>query len=377
MPLKIKSLLLKNFKCWDECLLSFQSRLVVFHGNGGVGKSSILEGFSMFGCGRGMSMLGYEELANFNSNVKEWGIDCVVESDDECSSESQLKVIGGSGGKRFFINSKESTQNALSKIIIPFWFPQDFLFGFFTSSAYRLKFLDYLVCFFDSSHAKRLIKYKKISLNRLRMLLSDEYNEEWLSAIEDEMALLWEEICAMRNLFLIDAESRRKRLIDNLPQNLLILCSKMLFSIFPTKNLIVESAQNFFRNLLNSVRKMDCKAKKSTVGPHSYDFQILLLGSANCLSRSERILASLILIRSVGFVESRGLFVLLDGFFDGIDVGNRDSILNIVQQLIVDGAGGIWLTLTESQIDWINNDMAIDVVNVKSHKGFVCLSDVH
>lgn len=191
---KITSLKLFNYRNYSQISLEFNSNIIVLHGDNGVGKTNIMEAITFLSSGRNMRSAKLSEVTNFAMQNTPWGVNAKIEN---ANGEEEIGVGLGytkeahTEKKIIKINGDVVNKKAILDEYISVYFltpDKDQTFSNGTTS--RREFLDDICSFFHKPYAELLAAYEKLKSQRLRLILKSgiEANNEWLSAIEKQMA---------------------------------------------------------------------------------------------------------------------------------------------------------------------------------------------
>lgn len=195
---RIKSIQLRNFRSYRFLNLNANADYIIFIGENGAGKTNILEGLSLLSSTKGLRKASMQELKNMNS-FGEWRVEVELEYE---GYETGLATYSNNGKRLGTID--ETSIKSLSEFEKLLWFlwitPQmnDIMIG---QTQTKRSFFDHLVSGIDPHHHFRLQYLKKLQKERLH-ILANNYNKNWLDAIESKMAELFIKISEKRSEFL-------------------------------------------------------------------------------------------------------------------------------------------------------------------------------
>ncbi len=329
----IKNINLINFRNFNNLNLSFNRKLNIFFGKNGCGKTNILEAISLISKGRGIRN---SNIHNFvKKNKENFIIKNILEIknnnfDIEISTETKNDKI-----KKFIkINddfSKESI-NFLNQSVSYIIFLPEMERLFLASPSQRRNFLDRLIFTSRKDYNRLINKYKKLLLERTKILQTNINDLDWLNYIEKEISTLGFEIYKLRHT--------QVELINN---NLAILQTVHKFQF----NVELEIKDTFFHNqisleeyLLNlrDNRNFDKKFGGAKIGPHKSDLCAIINDDfeASLLSTGQqKTVILMILLSQCNFlVNNKNIkpILLLDEIGSHLDTNNRQILLDMINK---------------------------------------------
>ncbi len=216
----IKEFSLSHFRNHRQAQFATESRVVLFTGSNGAGKTNCLEALSFLVSGRGLRNAKLEDILPFAVHpndalanpeltsprlIRDWGIQAVVANNAQltrlatgfsCQQNSENSFH--QKRRHIMINGNEkSSQQALDEHLRMLWYVPQMARLFQDGRMARLKFIDRTAILFDKSHYGRLKAYEQQMRERLILLLQGG-NKTWLDIIEQEMAMRAVSIAVMR-----------------------------------------------------------------------------------------------------------------------------------------------------------------------------------
>ena len=332
----VNNIKLINFRNFNDFTISFDRKLNIFFGKNGCGKTNILESISLIAKGRGIRNSNIYNLIKNNKNnffiknnleIKNniYNIEIFAENKNE-----KLKKI-------IKINddlSKESNDFLNHSISFIFFLPEmERLFQ--TSPSYRRNFLDRLIFSGRNDYNKLINKYKKLLLERIKILQANTIDNDWLINIEKEISNLGCEIYKARLLQ-----------INSINSNIEILKNDHKFP-FDVRLTIKD---DFFNNQisyenyllkLSDTRFYDKKYGGTKFGPHKSDIIATINDEfdASLLSTGQQKTVVLIILLShcnylVNF-KNKHPILLLDEIGSHLDLNNRQILLDMINRFNV------------------------------------------
>ena len=196
---KVNKIIFNNFRNFSEKEILFNQKSNVFYGINGSGKTNILEGISLLAKGRGIRGSNFENLiknksenfviqASLNINKIDYDVKVTTES-----SNNRLK-------KNIFLNNDRSIESKKflnSSISFVFFLPEmERLFQ--SSPLYRRNFIDRLIFSSRDDYNKTINQYKKYLIERNKILVVNQYDNEWIEVVEEKISQLGLEIYELR-----------------------------------------------------------------------------------------------------------------------------------------------------------------------------------
>src|SRR5690606_35209929 len=195
----IRRLKLSNFRNYTELTLPLESGHVVLTGENGSGKTNLIEAVSFLSPGRGLRRSAYDDVMRSGA-----ADGFAIHASLECMMYGEATIGTGTAGnaesgRKIRINGLAASGEELLDYARILWVVPS-MDGLFTGGASdRRRFLDRMVLAIDTSHGKRVADYEKAMRSRNR-LLSDGFNDDqWLDAIENQMAELGIAVAAARS----------------------------------------------------------------------------------------------------------------------------------------------------------------------------------
>lgn len=190
--MRLLTLALTQFRNLERVQLAVPetANVVALIGPNGVGKTSVLEGISMFAGGRGLESADLKEQGR--NGTKTWGIYVEIERIGDAPLTLAMGVSAGK--KQVKIDGAVAEPSALLRATARIggivWLTprQDRLF--YGPPAERRDVLDDWAAWIIENHDEAVARYKTHTQNRLRLLREGRLQGEWLDA-EEAQAAQW------------------------------------------------------------------------------------------------------------------------------------------------------------------------------------------
>jgi DNA replication and repair protein RecF len=199
---RIRRLVLSNFRSYRAATLATDRDLVVLTGPNGAGKTNLIEAISFLVPGRGLRRATLEEVA-FSEGDGSWAISAEVEgalglatlgTGIDAPTEGQAATARQCRIDREPVGSAAAFADHLRAIwLVP---AMDGLFS--GPASERRRFLDRLVAAVDAEHRGRVSALERSLRSRNRLLEEPNPDTHWLDAIEHETAELAVAVAALR-----------------------------------------------------------------------------------------------------------------------------------------------------------------------------------
>jgi DNA replication and repair protein RecF len=223
----VSSLQLNGFRNYSSLNITTDRCPIVLVGSNGAGKTNIMEALSLLAPGRGLRRAKaqnwpYAPLSHSSpvqntmdaktSPLEAWSVSATVNTEDGpvCAGTGTKIQDDGEAGRRIIkLNGEMSSQAELAESFAVSWLTPEMDDVLAKEPSERRRFLDQLVMAFDSAHAGRLQRFKKLYRQRSRLLDEGRNDDAWLSALEAQMAESGVAIIAARQslVYALDEEA--------------------------------------------------------------------------------------------------------------------------------------------------------------------------
>lgn len=342
MDAGIKFVQLRNFRSYRFLDLDTDYKYVIFVGENGAGKTNILESISLLSSTKGLRKASLSDFKNTGA-IGEWRVSAELFANGYTST---LETYSLSGKRSGAIDG--STIKSLGEFEKNLWFlwvtPQmnDLLIG---QSQIKRSFFDHLVTGIDAHHHFRLQYLKKLQKERLH-ILQNNYDKNWLDAIELKIAELFVKIFDKRMDFLrILQNTFEAHRSDFLRPK--IVCSGAVEDI-----LAAGTEERFFIKILDGLansREKDIAFGITNFSVTRSNWQVFKNSETaeNCSSGEQKaMLISLILaaVRIYKSLRKEPPILLLDDIMVHLDKNKREILIDELKTLDVQ----VFLTGTDS-----------------------------
>jgi len=348
----VHRLSLTNFRNYQSLTLDFDGRHIVFYGNNGAGKTSILEAMSLLSAGRGLKRAPYSDMIFRLQQETGFAVYAKLQSSLYGEVAIGTGLNEGDINRKIRINGVSKTADDMAEYCRMIWLIPA-MDGLFTGpTADRRRFLDRMVLAVDPSHAGRVARYDKAMRSRNRLLIDGSVDRNFFAALESQMAELGTAIAAAR----ADLVALLTRVIYYLaeqtpfPKASLELDGSLEQALQSKAALDVEED---FRAQLEFNREQDRLAGRTLHGPHRTDVLVNHHGkniAAYLCSTGEQkaLLMGLILAHGELTAEVSGMtpVILLDEMAAHLDQRRRSALFDVLDAIGVQAV----LTGTDRQL---------------------------
>ena len=217
--LRITQLKLSNYRNHKFLQINPTKNIILISGKNGAGKTNVLESISLFDSNTGFRNAKLSELIRYDLiGPKElFGVNLKVYTDNK-----NFDVGFGLKGELNLVKkviSIDKRKTSLRNFFNIFWVLPHMSHLLQGKSEDRRSFLDLMVSATDVSYKKKLLDYKKLKNERLRILKNLEIskNDKWLDVIEKKMSEVGVVICDSRRIFLDTLNKCFMKIDDQIP----------------------------------------------------------------------------------------------------------------------------------------------------------------
>jgi DNA replication and repair protein RecF len=349
----VRALRLVDFRNYGDIDLALDAAHVVLVGENGAGKTNLMEAVSLLSPGRGLRRATIEDMGR-KTGAGGWSVSVRL---DGPTGETRIGV-GASGeagetrAKTIRIDSQpvRAAEDLIDYLHILWLTPT--MDGLFTGPASeRRRFLDRFVLALDPGHAARVAAFERTMRGRNKLLEDDRFDDDWLAAIEMQMAEIGVAVASAR----VEAVACLARLIA---------ATRDDAAPFPHADLALEGEieamaaaggpsaeiEDRYRSMLSAARRRDKAAGRTLDGPHRADLIVdhgpkAMPAAHSSTGEQKALLLGLVLAhaRLVAETHGRAPILLLDEVSAHLDQRRRTSLFDRLNEL----GGQCWLTGTD------------------------------
>ena len=330
---KINTLYLSNFRNFDHSEINFNEKVNILYGLNGSGKTNILESISLLGKGRGFRNDKIVNLINKNNNnfiiqssfnVKNIIYDIKVTSN---KLNERLKKISYLNGE----NSKDTNSfiNSIFSFII---FLPEMERLFQSSPSNRRNFIDKLIFSENSNYNSLINRYKRNILERTKLLQISNFDENWISKIEEYISIDSLEIYKLRKkqIHIISEEIEKIQSLKDFKYKAILKIDDETYDDTLTKDKLLHMLK---KNRLYDKIHGGCK-----IGPQKSNFHAIIdqdFSASQLSTGQQKTLVILILIAQCNHLINNKNYqpiLLLDEICSHLDNMNRSLILELLEK---------------------------------------------
>ena len=337
--LRITQLKLSNYRNHKFLQINPTKNIILISGKNGAGKTNVLESISLFDSNTGFRNAKLSELVRYDLiGPKElFGVNLKVYTDNKnfelgFGLKGELNLV-----KKIISIDKRKT--GLRSFFNIFWVLPQMSHLLQGKPEDRRGFLDLMVSATDVSYKKKLLDYKKLKNERLRILKNLEIskNDKWLDVIEKKMSEVGVVICDSRRIFLDTLNKCFIKIDDQIPMLSLKLngtADRMLLekpALFVEELIVKELKKNRLKDSISgrtnfSVNKTDLlvyekksnkEGKNFSTGEQKIIIISILFSFLNALEK----------------IKNSNVLFLLDDIFSYLDIRFIRNIIDRLNEL--------------------------------------------
>ena len=326
-------LALTDFRSYASAVIEPGPGFVLLSGDNGAGKTNVLEAVSLLTPGRGLRGAALSDMARqgggggFSVAARLGEIDLGTGTLPTAPERRQVRV-----------NGAPAAVNSLSEWLAVLWLTPAMDRLFSGAASDRRRFLDRLVLALEPGHAHHSARYEAAMRARTKLLADEQWDEDWLSALEAQMGEHGAEVAAGRSRTVADlADAIDARGDDDFPS------AEIALAGWKEPQLAQSLAAN---------RDRDRAAGRATEGPHRQDLAVAHRAKRQPAARSstgeqKALLLGLVLAHADLVAERRGQppLLLLDEVAAHLDPKRRAALFARLE-----GRGQVWMTATEAAL---------------------------
>ncbi|NSM56348.1 DNA replication/repair protein RecF [Wolbachia endosymbiont of Atemnus politus] len=324
----IKKLKLHNFRNHSSFELDLGDNPVVITGKNGIGKTNILEAISFLAKSNGITKAKASEMQN-RFNNEDWAVHYGFFNGTDFNP---IGIAKNFNKKLIQIDGKtQSSYSSLYRISNVIWLVPQMDYILLNSPSDRLKLLDRIVSLFEENYIYCYMRYRKAKNERSKLLRENILDENWLSSLENVMAVNAVNILRMRLSVL-------KTLQDTIDSYSTEFFPKA--SLKFNSQLALNDTAEYFQSHLKKNREKDSLTGRVTFCVNNDKFQVFCQKrdiSVNLCSTGEQklLLLSVILssVKARCIHHNKAPLLLLDDIMSHLDKHYRkvliEEMLNI------------------------------------------------
>ena len=341
----ISEIVINNFRNYLTKKIDFSKNTNIIIGNNGSGKTSILEAIYFFEELKSFRKSEILDIVNFNKNqnpflqpdilfslyIKLVGCDftksSIVYREDKDTYKRIIKIDDENV-------KKVSDMKNLFKIT--YLIPQMDQF-FIDQSATRRKFLDKTANLLFVDHYETVKKYEFFIKERLRILLSEKIDQNWLKVVEKKIVELGVSIASIRNETINIMNNIFNAYKLSFPIGILKIDGIIENMLYEKKSIDVE---NFYLDNLKQNRVNDINLKRTNFGIHKSDLVLIhkeknIKASLCSTGEQKLLLIALMFVRCIFSKNiNKGMpILLLDDIASYLDQKTRQSLFLEIEKL--------------------------------------------
>lgn len=271
----IKSIIIKDYRNYDQLRLNFDRNLNIIIGDNAQGKTNLLEAVYVSGFGKSFRTIKDSELVKFDKKIAHVKVE--IEHDNGWQETIEYR-INEQSKKEFLINGVNITRisELLGTINLILFYPDD-LKLIKDSPVERRKFINRELSHISKLYCSDIIEYNKILNQRNELLKKITFKPDLKDTLD-----IWDEQLADKGTKII---LRRKKFIDDLDRiskeiHASVTDGKETLSV--AYNTSVKNLENYDTIKSDLIFKLgkqidvDVKRGFTSVGPHRDDLDILI-----------------------------------------------------------------------------------------------------
>ena len=332
----VSRLALTDFRSYPSALIEPGPGFVLLSGDNGAGKTNVLEAVSLLTPGRGLRGAALSEMARQGGS----GAFAVAASLGETDIGTGT-LAAAPERRQVRVNGAPAAVNSLSEWLSVLWLTPAMDRLFSGSAGERRRFLDRLVLALEPAHAHHSARYEAAMRARNKLLADEQWDSEWLAALEAQMGEHGAEVSAAR-----------LRTVADLADSIDAIDARSGEG-FPRATIALEGwKESQLADALHANRSRDAAAGRATEGPHRQDLAVTFQAKAQPAARSstgeqKALLLGLVLAHAELVTQRRGQppLLLLDEVSAHLDPQRRAALFRRLE-----GRGQVWMTATEATL---------------------------
>ena len=337
--LRITQLKLSNYRNHKFLQINPTKNIVLISGKNGAGKTNVLESISLFDSNTGFRNAKLSELIRYDliGPSELFGVNLKVYTDNK-----NFDIGFGLKGELNLLKkviSLDKRKTSLKSFFNIFWVLPQMSHLLQGKPEDRRIFLDLMVSATDVSYKKKLLDYKKLKNERLRILKNLEIskNDKWLDVIEQKMSEVGVVICDSRRIFLDTLNKCFMKIDDQIPMLNLKLNGTADRILLEKPALFVEE---LIVNELKKNRLKDSISGRTNFSVNKTDLLVYEIKSKkegkNFSTGEQKIIIISILfsfLNTLEKIKNSNVIFLLDDIFSYLDIRFIRNIIDRLNEL--------------------------------------------
>jgi DNA replication and repair protein RecF len=365
---RIDKISLINFKNHLNTSLKDLCSFIVLNGNNGSGKTNILEAISLFSPGRGIKNSRFVEIPNKNTNKSSFEIKLNVKYESGEIELSRSFSCVEKNKNYISADNEKITNFQLLEFINILWITPIMEKVIIQSNSEKRNFFDRLIFNINKNHLKNYAKLQKLLSERLALLKEKNYDTDWLSIVEKNIAKLSVRLLIDRITF-IDQLNNNLRLVK-VPFNAChIDISHELSKLGNISN--PEDLTEKYINALIKNREVDSALNKTSLTVNKVEIKIFnnierIIEAKNCSTGEQKSILLSIFLSVANMVKdqnnNRSPIILIDEAMAHLDTEHKEFLFSELEGL----KSQVWFSgVSKDLFENINNQTVFfDMKNV-------------
>lgn len=336
---RLRRLTLTDFRSYARAEISFDGRSVAIAGENGAGKTNLLEAVSLIGPGRGLRSARLDELPRIDG-AGGWAVAARIDDGEEQRRFGVGAEVARPDRRVCRIDDRSASgPGAFAEHLRFLWLTPAMDRLFMEGASERRRFLDRMTLAHDPAHGKASSSYEKAVRQRQRLLDEGGRDDEWLSALERQMAEAGVTLAAgRRETAAMLAAANVADGGEGFPAADIALEGDLETAL---AGMGVSDVEDDFAEKLRACRRRDADAGRALSGPHRSDMAVTHRKkgrAARLCSTGEQkaLLIGLVLANASALAARPGgapLILLLDEIAAHLDPDRRARLFEILDGL--------------------------------------------
>ena len=335
---RIDQISLINFRNHLKTNLSNLNSFIVLNGSNGSGKTNILEAISLFAPGRGIKNSNLIEMINKKNNISSFQIKATVKY---VSGEVELtRSYSEEKNKNYLLVDDEKISNTqLLDFLNILWITPIMEKVMLQSHSEKRNFFDRLIFNTDKNHIKIYSKLQKMLSERLALIKSDTYDENWMNILENNISNLSHNILKKRVSFINKLNDYLTTIYSPFSQCSIEIRHEILGR---EVNILSDEFIENYKNILKSCRKIDKEIGKTSQTINRVKIQIYnstekLMEAKNCSTGEQKSILLSIFLSVANMIKEqnsdRSPIILIDEAMAHLDRQHKEYLFSELTNL--------------------------------------------